>query len=166
MRPAAADKPRREASKPSTAVKVSVNLAEKKSKKKTKKYIIGTTKDCPVQNVDVRGASFLRFSGGKPVFHDGQGPNDALSCGALRFGVFVTLTDEHVEAITDDVAQKVIRITGPEHKRRGRIWDTRKDSYAPSESDEPLARYLYMHRADSLTIEDGATGEFEPMLQE
>lgn len=162
---AVADKPRRDA-KPSAAIKVKVDLKQIQAKKSQHRYILGTRKDCPIQNVDVAGVSFLRFSGGNAVFNSGMTANDARQAGAIRYGVFVPLTDEQVSAIQEGVSKKVVRTMHSGRHRTGRILNTNKASYSASPNDEPLAKYLYMHRADAVSNADAETGDFEPMLQE
>lgn len=163
-----ADKPRREAStkKPTAAIKVKVDRAKLVGPQPTTTYIIGTRQDCPIQNVDVAGISFLRFSGGTPVFNSGDTANDGRDRGGKRWGVYVRLTDGQVERIVANIANKVVRIMKRPKRNTGRILTTDAPSYSPLPNDEPLAKFLYMHKAETVSAADAESGDYEPMLEE
>lgn len=140
-------------------------------------YIAGTRLDCPIQNVSVRGISFQRFTGGRPVFEESGGNaadgskqtvsvNDARKVGAARWGSLVTLTKDQVAEIARDVGNKVIDVARDRagNAVRGRIKSRNSPSFKHSPNHEPLGRYLYLVRSDAARGEMLETGDFPPML--
>lgn len=147
-----------------TAVKIKpIDLSPEVAGERTR-YWIGTTPDCPLQNVYAGGICFPLFRG-NPNFSD-QGVPDRT----LDYGNFVDLTEQQVENVKTGVKIRVLRMFGgdpdritgvedtedttPRRKRGARMFVADGKRYHPARSDEPLARYVYMHRADDLRLVD------------
>lgn len=124
------------AQKAGAAVKVKPSFVpEAKSETGPRRqYWIGTTKDCPIQNVHVYGVCFPRFTG--VASFDDKGEASAK----LDPGAVVELTEEQVSQIRTSVAQKVVR---PLAGSRGVIVVIDKKNGARP-TDVPLAKFLYM----------------------
>lgn len=146
-------------------------------------YLAGTTLDCPIQNVDVRGVSFQRFTGGRPVFEDRVqvtrgvdgdtqrtrvSVNDARKLGAARWGCLIELTDKQVEAVQKDVADKVVTVVRDHTGRasRARIKNVNSPRFKSSPNDVPLGHYLYLVARDAASAEHADTGEYPRMLRD
>lgn len=146
-------------------VKVKAGLPKIRPGEQAHRYWVGTTPECPVQNVTVGGISFARFTG-IPTF-DSSGVPDRK----LDMGCEIDLGQDQVELIQKAVSIRVIRRVGSQEdpgKRRGIIVliDGGRHKYRPQSSDEPLARFLYMHRTDQMTAEDRGKFPPETMLEE
>lgn len=165
----------------SSAVKVKSGLPAPRAEEKLNRYWIGTTPDCPIQNVTVGGICFPRFSG-TPTFDDSAVPDRKLD-----MGQHANLSAAHVKFIQKHVSVRVIRILGrepepgiddsdrtPSKKRRGVLYVTGgKDSkidpsrgYVHRVGDIPLGHFLYMHRMDRMAAEDLTTFPPETMEDE
>lgn len=130
-------------------------------------YWCGTTEECPIQNVTVGGQSFPRDTG--TAVRD---PSGNIESGHLEHGAMLQLTDTQVDRVVRGVSERLIRWTGqptdengkPRGKRRG-IIIMRDGPYNEQAGDEPLARYVYMVRTDSLGFRGRMTIP-ETMLEE
>lgn len=149
----------------SAVVKVRHGLPKITPDQETHSYWIGTTRECPIQNVTAGGITFPLFSG-TPVFGiDGEPDRN------LDMGTVIDLTGAQLDMIRSAVALRALRLIGPADKngrRRGTMLlvDGGKRRYTPQASDVPLAAFLYMHRADRMTAADRATFPPETMLSE
>lgn len=145
-----------------SAVKVKTNLPKAEGRVATTRYWIGTTPECPIQNVTVGGVSFPRFRG-NPVFDQPGGAPDR----EIVHGAMVQLTEEQVALVAAGVRIRCIRIYSPttdenivdnETVRRkvtsAHMLMTDSASYRPAPEDVPLARFLYMHRLDDMSAAD------------
>jgi len=139
------------------------------------RYLAGTTKDCPVQNIHVRGVAFQRFTGGTPQFSETgikgkpRHVNDARDVGAARWGGYVLLTKAQLDQVCEDVGKKMLRVTQFSEDGsplRGEVRSTVAASYKHGRNDYPLGRYLYLHRADKLSGEHMESGLFPPMIKD
>ena len=72
-----------------------------------RKFLAGTTLDCPIATATVRHVSFPRHTGGDPVFADSGGKkhhiNDARRNGAHRWGGFAMLNEVQYRATVRDI---------------------------------------------------------------
>lgn len=143
-----------------------------RSEAKTYRFLAGTRLDCPVQNVDIRGISFQRFSGGQATFTDSSDPNkrrhvnDARDLGARRWGCWVDLTEAQVKAVAEDVSNKVMRprsFNEDGTPKTGRIVST-LGVYKRSPVDEPLGHYVYLIPESAVQSEDIESGDHPPMM--
>lgn len=142
---------------------------------RTTQYILGTTRECPIQNVDVKGITFQRFQG-QVTFSPEGNPDQAVI-----YGVLVELTKEHVKEIVKDIELKVIRCIGARELApqadpatvistsrwsTGRLLHTEKKGYHETPHDLDLGRFLYMWPATATpggTYHD-RTSPLEPMI--
>ena len=149
-----------------SAVKVRTAIPVAGPGAKTTRYLVGCVPECPIQNPTAGGICFPRFRG-NPVFDGPGGAPDR----ELEYGAYADLTDEQVERIRAGVANRVIRVVGANRedsqfddapdmsarKSRGAQMLMLDGSYCKGRlgpHDRPLARYVYMHRADALSRED------------
>lgn len=116
------------------------------------KFWVGTTADCPIQNVTVGGFCFPRFSG-TPSFSEKTGKPDR----PLDLGQELELADSEVKRILDAVKSRVLRSIGSKGKR-ATILDV-DGKYATNPHDKPLAGYLYMVPVEGLSA---TAREMEP----
>lgn len=159
---------------PVSAITVKPGLPEASKDEPTRTYYMGTLPSCPVQNVTVGGICFHRFHGYADFKEDGKPDRE------LQMGKDERLTEKQVEQIRQSVKVRVVRWLGsdPEpgedldpkeferrrQKRRAIIVpiDGKKTRMLPT--DEPLARYLYMHDKSKMSAED--LGRFPPPSME
>lgn len=121
-------------------------------------YWMGTTHDSPFQNVHAGGRSFPRATGqmtdedgsGQPKFSGPRGQEAMLSA-------------KEVKAITAAVAKKVVQWVGTGKNRRAIKINLDTLGYRQAPTDEPMGKYLFMHRTDSLGFKD-KEGQPEPMV--
>jgi len=147
-----------------SAVKVKSGLPEITKSAKTIRYWIGTTPSSPIQNVTVGGVTFPLFRG-SPVFDQDGGKPDRT----LDHGIYADLTDERVELIRNGVKIRVIRIWGGTDDDKfetapGTVKGKGKTAqmlivdgphYRRQPNDHPVGEFLYMHRLDAMSAEDG-----------
>ena len=106
---------------------------------------VGTLAGGPVHTTTIGGISFPRQT--EIVGQDGDGQTTRSS----RPGAIVYLTDEQVERVRKALPTKVVRSVKREDGTvsRAQVYDVRgtpDTPFTPSESDEPLARYVFMQR--------------------
>ena len=121
-------------------------------------YWMGTTQKSPFQNVYAAGKVFPMAMGS---LDDKNGDGQPTFSGAK--GVEVMLSGAEVEAVQKSVARKVVRWAGTGKNRRGIKMDMDSMGYRQAKGDEPLGRYLYMLRTDSLG-HNAKQGEPETMV--
>ncbi len=78
-------------------------------------------------------------------------------------GIEAMLTDTEVAVIQKAVARKVVQWVGVGGKRRAVKTGLDVEGFRQTPDDEPLGRYLYMHRTDSLGF-GSKKGDPEPMV--
>ena len=158
-----------------SAVKVSAKpLEAAKAAGPTRRYWVGVTPDCPVQNITAGGVNFPKFSGSHL---DAAG--DLLPESERRHGIECELTDEQVDLVRKGVSLRVIRLggvdrTGSEFEdapetmrpkgRHAQVYMVDSKKYRPAPNDVPVARFLYMHRLDDMTAADRSRFPPETML--
>lgn len=155
-----------------SAVKVKSGLPEVQAGDKRARYYVGTLPSCPVQNVTVGGISFPRFRG-NPTFDDRGRPDRELD-----FGIFIDLAEAEVSFVQKAVSTRVLRLLGKEpepgkddpertpSRRRAAIYPIDGKNYHHREGDQPLGRFLYMHRVDAMTAEQMQSFPPEAMEEE
>ena len=122
------------------------------------RYWMGTTRKSPFQNVHDGGHSFPMATG---QMTDSDGSGQPTFSGPR--GQEAMLTDDEVAVIVKSVARKVVSWAGTGGKRRAIKRDMDALGYRQEPTDEPLGKYLYMHRTDSLGFSAKA-GDPEPMV--
>lgn len=154
---------------PETAITIKTELPEAAEGVETKPYWIGTMPDCPLQNVAAGGVTFPSYTG-----ESIKSSGDLVPERDRSHGIIAYLSDEQLELVKTAVLLRVVRFGSPivdefEHadgfprskpKRRAHI--VMRDSqmnapgykYRAENGDVPLARLVYMHRADKLSIMD------------
>ncbi len=164
-----------------SAVKVKTDLPKSGPGIKTRRYWVGTTPECPIQNVAAGGITF-------PLFRGSHLEGDNLIPLANRLhGIYIDLTDDHVKLIKVAVQLRVVRIFGespepgedipgfdtpPRRKKTGQMimQDSTKNKtgyrYSPRPNDVPLAHFLYMHRLDQMSAADIQNYPPETMAEE
>lgn len=106
---------------------------------------VGTLANGPVHTTTIGGISFPRQT--EIVGQDGDGQTTRSS----RPGGIVHLTDEQVERVRKALTTKVVRSIKREDGTvaRAQVYDVRgtpDTPFTPSDTDEPLARYVFMQR--------------------
>ena len=71
---------------------------------------------------------------------------------ARRPGVVKMLSEEQVAEIKRKVVRSIIRFTDTEEGRRGRLYTYDDERLTPFPTDEPLAKYVYLIPADTLSL--------------
>jgi len=150
--------------KKTTAVKIKpIDLSPEITGKRTR-YWVGTTPNCPLQNVHAGGICFPLFRG-MPIFNDAGVPDRPL-----EYGNFADLTEYQVKNVCDGIRMRVLRIYGgdgdrllgvadtedvtPRQPQRAQMFIADGKRYHAAPNDQPLARFVYMHRAEDLTLVD------------
>ncbi len=155
---------------PKYAVTIETSLPEIAAGQKTERYWVGTMPDCPIQNVTAGGVAFPYFAG-----EHLNAAGDLLADKHLTKGAYVDLTEEMVTTVLEAVRLRVVRFTvggdfgdkfedgeveNAKPKTKGRAHMVMLDSprnregytYRPQRGDVPLARMVYMHNAEQMTV--------------
>lgn len=159
-----------QAAVPETAVTISTKMPKAARGVDTKPYWVGTLPGCPLQNVTAGG---ITFPG-----HTGEATNsagDLIPDRDRSHGIIQHLSDKHVQLIKAGILLRVMRFGAPERedfenaegfpkpKRIPRAHIVMRDSkkmnapgyaYEAQQGDQPLARFVYMHRADRMSMLD------------
>lgn len=153
---------------PKSAVTIETHLPEIAEGQKTERYWVGSMPGCPIQNPTAGGVVFPYFTG-----EHINAAGDLLDDKQLSKGTYVDLTEEMVNTVKEGVRLRVVRfdhgepgdryedgevenaapkgarahivmLDGPKNRKGYR--------YAPDRKDVPLARYVYMHNAEQMTV--------------
>lgn len=117
-----------------TAIKASPSIPTAAELGPQHEYWMGVIENCPIQNITAGGRTFQKRLGpiegdDTPVF---RGPR----------GARVMLSDKEVKAIVEGVERRVLRPFG----KSAKILIIGATNYRPDPRDEPIGRYLYLHR--------------------
>lgn len=154
---------------PKSAVTIETKLPEIAEGQATERYWVGAMPGCPIQNPTAGGVAFPSFTG-----EHINAAGDMLPDKQLSKGSYVDLTEEQVEVVKIAVLLRMVRfsyggdgdqfergdVENPRPKNRPRAHMVMLDSprnrdgyrYAASRNDVPLARLVYMHNVEAMTV--------------
>ena len=119
------------------------------------RYWLGTTANCPIQNVSIAGVTFHSFTG--RMTHDSK----------LRpilpetRGMVVELTDDKIQEIIARAKKHFVRSRGS----TAYLVQSNSRGYRAMPGDVPVARYLYIQRTASAKVLDWRRTEPAPMIE-
>lgn len=135
----------------STAVKIPAEaIAAVVDQEPRSEYFLGVVPGCNVYTVHSCGVMFIMARGGLDDEGNFTGPR----------GMRLMLSDQKVEDIKANVALKVLRRTGT----RVMLMHRNGNNYQSMPGDEPLGKYLYMHKLGDNIPTDFWEGVPETMI--
>lgn len=157
---------------PTTAITISTDLPSTEEGEKTEAFWVGTMPDCPLPVIYAGGIAFPRFTGD----HITAG-GDLIPESRLSHGIIVHLGKAQLNTVKEGIRLRVLRFLGvdrvgdefedaegtPKRKRKQSACIVMRDSkklcrpghkYTAQVGDEPAARYVYMHRAEDMSMLD------------